>query len=57
MPGIGFSPSLIAASAARTGRDCCRLNAVRNWKFEPVTSHGQPVLVQTEQEFDFGGDR
>lgn len=33
------------------------VNAVREWKFEPVTSHGQPVLVQAEQEFDFGGDR
>lgn len=31
--------------------------AVRGWKFEPVTSHGRPVLVQAEQEFDFGGDR
>ena len=31
--------------------------AVRDWKFEPVTSHGQPVLVQAEQEFDFGGAR
>jgi TonB family protein len=31
--------------------------AVRDWKFEPVTSHGRPVLVLAEQEFDFGGGR
>ncbi|MES1166982.1 MAG: energy transducer TonB, partial [Pseudomonadota bacterium] len=31
--------------------------AVSDWKFEPVTSHGQPVLVLAEQEFDFGSAR
>lgn len=31
------------------------LNAVKTWKFAPVTSHGRPVLVVAEQEFDFGG--
>lgn len=31
--------------------------AVREWKFEPVTSRGKPVLVLAEQEFDFGGAR
>ncbi len=31
--------------------------AVRDWKFEPVTAHGKPVLVLAEQEFDFGGAR
>jgi TonB family protein len=31
--------------------------AVADWKFEPVTSHGQPVLVLAEQEFDFGSAR
>ncbi len=30
------------------------VTAVRRWKFEPPTSHGQPVLVAAVQEFDFG---
>jgi len=29
--------------------------AVREWKFEPPLSHGQPVLVAASQEFDFTG--
>jgi len=34
------------------------ITAVRDWKFEPVTSRGQPVLVTAQQEFNFGsGDR
>jgi len=28
--------------------------AVREWRFEPVTSKGQPVLVAAQQEFNFG---
>ena len=28
--------------------------AVREWKFAPVTSRGQPVLVAAQQEFTFG---
>jgi TonB family protein len=30
------------------------LTAVREWKFAPVTSGGQPVLVAAQQEFNFG---
>ena len=30
------------------------MTAVREWKFEPVTSRGQPVLVAAQQEFTFG---
>lgn len=29
------------------------VNAVREWKFEPATRHGRPVLVAASQEFDF----
>lgn len=29
--------------------------AVRQWKFEPPTSRGRPVLVAAVQEFNFGG--
>jgi TonB family protein len=29
------------------------VNAVREWKFEPPTSRGKPVLVAASQEFDF----
>lgn len=28
--------------------------AVREWRFEPPTSHGRPVLIAASQEFDFG---
>jgi TonB family protein len=28
--------------------------AVREWKFEPPTAKGSPVLVEASQEFDFG---
>ena len=31
------------------------IKAMKEWKFEPPTSHGQPVLVEVEQEFAFGG--
>ncbi len=30
------------------------VNALRDWKFEPPTSHGKPVLIAASQEFDFG---
>lgn len=30
------------------------LDAVRTWKFSPVTRRGQPVLVAAQQEFSFG---
>lgn len=30
------------------------MTAVREWKFEPVTRHGEPVLVAAQQEFNFG---
>lgn len=33
------------------------VQAVRQWRFEPPTSHGRPVLVAAVQEFDFGGGR
>jgi TonB family protein len=31
------------------------VQAVRQWKFEPPTSNGRPVLVAAVQDFDFGG--
>ena len=31
------------------------ISAVRTWKFEPITSRGQPVLVVARQEFNFVG--
>ncbi len=31
--------------------------AVREWKFEPVTDHGRPVLVAVSQEFNFDGSK
>lgn len=31
------------------------VRAVRQWRFEPPTSHGRPVLVAAVQEFHFGG--
>jgi TonB family protein len=45
MPSIetGAQPYLAAQAVA----------AVREWKFEPPTSRGQPVLVAASQEFDF----
>jgi len=30
------------------------LTAVRQWKFEPPTSRGNPVLILAQQRFDFG---
>jgi len=30
------------------------VTALRGWKFAPVTSGGQPVLVAAQQEFNFG---
>lgn len=30
------------------------VNAVKDWKFEPPTSRGRPVLVAARQEFEFG---
>lgn len=30
------------------------VDAVKDWKFEPPTSRGKPVLVAARQEFDFG---
>ncbi|HEX2862598.1 MAG TPA: TonB family protein [Lacunisphaera sp.] len=30
------------------------VEAMRNWKFEPPTRQGRPVLVAAVQEFDFG---
>jgi TonB family protein len=29
------------------------IDALRNWKFEPPTRHGRPVLVHASQEFKF----
>ncbi len=31
--------------------------AVREWKFEPPTARGQPVMVEASQEFKFGEGR
>jgi len=31
------------------------IKALREWKFEPPTSRGRPVLVAVTQEFNFGG--
>ncbi len=33
------------------------VEALRNWKFEPVTSRGQPVLITATQEFNFDAGR
>jgi TonB family protein len=33
------------------------MTAVRTWKFEPVTSRGQPVLVIAREEFNFVGGK
>jgi TonB family protein len=30
------------------------VSAVRDWKFQPPTSHGRPVLVAARQDFTFG---
>lgn len=30
------------------------VTALRGWRFEPATSHGQPVMVAATQEFNFG---
>jgi TonB family protein len=30
------------------------IDAVRAWKFQPLTSRGQPVLVAAQQQFNFG---
>ena len=29
------------------------VNAVREWKFEPATRRGRPVLIAASQQFDF----
>lgn len=31
------------------------VTALRQWRFEPPTHHGQPVLIAATQLFDFGG--
>ena len=41
--GPDLNPYLIDAAVA----------ALREWRFEPVTSHGRPVLVAASQEFNF----
>ncbi len=33
------------------------IKALREWKFQPPTSRGRPVLVAAAQEFDFGEGR
>lgn len=33
------------------------VTAVKDWKFEPVTRGGRPVLVAAQQEFNFGGGK
>jgi len=30
--------------------------AVREWRFEPPTSRGKPVLIAASQEFNFNGN-
>jgi TonB family protein len=30
--------------------------AIREWRFEPPTRHGRPVLIAASQEFDFNGN-
>lgn len=46
MPSIEESPDPYLSEMA--------IAAVREWKFEPPTSRGQPVLVAARQEFNFG---
>jgi TonB family protein len=33
------------------------VTAVRNWRFEPATRHGRPVLVAASQVFDFSSTK
>jgi TonB family protein len=33
------------------------VSALREWKFEPPTSKGKPVLIAARQQFDFGGGK
>ncbi len=43
-------------SVARADQDilaALAINAVRQWKFEPPTNHGKPVLVKAQQVFTF----
>jgi len=45
MPVVEASPHPYLSVAA--------LEAVRAWKFEPPMSHGQPVLIAAQENFDF----
>ncbi len=46
MPSVVDDPPAYLAEKA--------LEAVRQWKFEPPTVHGTPVLVAASQDFNFG---
>ena len=45
MPNVARADQDILAALA--------INAVRQWKFEPPTNHGKPVLVKAQQVFTF----
>jgi TonB family protein len=49
LPSVTGAPDAYLTEQAMT--------AVREWKFEPVTSRGEPVLVAAQQEFNFGSGR
>jgi TonB family protein len=46
LPAIKYSDRIDLAESA--------LEAVRQWKFEPPTRNGRPVLITAVQQFDFG---
>ncbi len=48
MPCVSVEDNPILASLT--------IAAVSQWKFEPPTSHGRPVLIKATQEFNFKGD-
>lgn len=45
-------PAVVSADHPRLAESA--LAAVRQWKFDPPTSHGAPVLILAQQRFDFG---
>ena len=49
LPSVDAAPQPYLAEKA--------VAAVREWRFTPPTSHGEPVLVAASQEFDFGGGK
>lgn len=50
--GVVRLPAVVSADYVELAE--AALAAVRQWKFEPPTSHGEPVLIIAQQRFDFG---